>query len=128
LLAEHFLRLFSREYGKRQKALGADALQILLQYAWPGNVRELRNVIERMVIMVPQEVIKQDDVASALRLRPQSEPERPAASGEELDGTLREAREQFEKAFILRRLRETHWNITRAASGWGSSAAISTAR
>jgi two-component system nitrogen regulation response regulator NtrX len=72
-----------------------------------------------MVIMVPQEVIKQDDVASALRLRPQSEPERPAASGEELDGTLREAREQFEKAFILRRLRETHWNITRAAERLG---------
>jgi len=119
LLAEHFLRLFSCEYGKRQKALGADALQVLLQYAWPGNVRELRNVIERMVIMVPQEIIGQDDMASALRLRPQSEPETRVASGEEMKGTLREARERFEKAFILRRLQETHWNITRAAERLG---------
>jgi two-component system nitrogen regulation response regulator NtrX len=119
LLAEHFLRLFSREYGKRQKALGAEAMQLLVQYGWPGNVRELRNVIERMVIMVPQEVIRQDDVASALRLRPQSEPETPAAAGAEMDGTLREAREQFEKAFIFRRLREAHWNITRAAERLG---------
>jgi two-component system nitrogen regulation response regulator NtrX len=119
LLADHFLRRFSREYGKRQKALGAEAMQLLVQYAWPGNVRELRNVIERMVIMVPQEVIRQDDVASALRLRPQSEPETPAAAGAEMDGTLREAREQFEKAFILRRLREAHWNITRASERLG---------
>jgi two-component system nitrogen regulation response regulator NtrX len=119
LLAEHFLRLFSREYGKRQKALGTEAMQVLLQYPWPGNVRELRNVIERMVIMVPQEVIQHDDVASALRLRPQSEPETPVASGEEMEGTLREARDQFEKEFILRRLREAHWNITRTAERLG---------
>jgi two-component system, NtrC family, nitrogen regulation response regulator NtrX len=119
LLAEHFLRLFSREYGKRQKALGAEAMKVLVQYAWPGNVRELRNVIERMVIMVPQEVIRQDDVASALRLRPQSEPEAAAVPDGAMDGTLREAREQFEKAFIERRLREAHWNITRASERLG---------
>ncbi len=119
LLADHFLRLFSREYGKRQKVMDAEAMQLLVQYAWPGNVRELRNVIERMVIMVPQEIIGQDDVASALRLRQPSETGTPVASGAEMEGTLREAREEFEKAFILRRLREAHWNITRAAERLG---------
>jgi two-component system nitrogen regulation response regulator NtrX len=119
LLATHFLGLFSQEYGKRQKGLGPEAMDLLLQYAWPGNVRELRNVIERMVIMVPQEIIGRDDLAASLRLRAPAEPETAAAPGEEVEGTLREAREQFEKAFILRRLRETHGNITRAAERLG---------
>ena len=119
LLATHFLGLFSQEYGKRQKVLSPEAMDLLLQYAWPGNVRELRNVIERMVIMVPQETIGRDDLAASLRLRAPAEPEAAAAPEGEADGTLREAREQFEKAFILRRLRETHWNITRAAERLG---------
>jgi two-component system nitrogen regulation response regulator NtrX len=119
LLATHFLGLFSREYGKRQKTLSRDAVDLLLQYAWPGNVRELRNVIERMVIMVPHEVIERQDLTSSLRLRPQSDIEPVAGPGDDIDGTLREARDEFEKAFILRRLRETHWNITRAAERLG---------
>jgi two-component system nitrogen regulation response regulator NtrX len=119
LLATHFLDLFSREYGKRQKTLSRDAADLLLQYAWPGNVRELRNVIERMVIMVPHEVIERQDLTASLRLRPQSDIEPVAGPGDDIDGTLREARDEFEKAFILRRLRETHWNITRAAERLG---------
>ena len=119
LLATHFLGLFSREYGKRQKALRPEAMELLLQYAWPGNVRELRNVIERMVIMVPQESIALDDLAPSLRLRGPSEA--PAAPGpaDTMEGSLREAKDEFEKAFILRRLREMHWNITRAAERLG---------
>jgi two-component system, NtrC family, nitrogen regulation response regulator NtrX len=119
LLATYFLGVFSREYGKRQKGLTPEAMDLLVHYAWPGNVRELRNVVERMVIMVPQETIARDDLAASLRLRVHAEPDTAAASGEEMDGTLREAREQFEKAFIQRRLREAHWNITRAAEHLG---------
>jgi two-component system nitrogen regulation response regulator NtrX len=119
LLATHFLDLFSREYGKRQKALRPEAMALLLQYAWPGNVRELRNVIERMVIMVPQESIGFDDLASSLRLRGPSEAPAAAGPADTVEGSLREARDEFEKAFILRRLRETHWNITRAAERLG---------
>jgi two-component system nitrogen regulation response regulator NtrX len=119
LLATHFLGLFSHEYGKRQKTLSPDTVNLLLQYAWPGNVRELRNVIERMVIMVPHDVIGRQDLAPSLRLRSQSEDESPAGPEVDLDGTLREARDTFEKAFIERRLREAHWNITRAAERLG---------
>ena len=119
LLAAHFLGMFSREYGKRQKTLRPEAMDLLLQYTWPGNVRELRNVIERMVIMVPQDAIGRDDLAPSLRFRPGNDPVPPAVPGEDTEGTLRDAREEFEKAFILRRLRETHWNITRAAERLG---------
>ena len=113
LLAEHFLGLFSREYGKREKTISRDALDLLLKYPWPGNVRELRNVMERMVIMVPRNSIEAGDLETSLRIRVEPEPV------EEMEGTLREAREQFEKKFILHRLQETHWNITRAAERLG---------
>jgi two-component system nitrogen regulation response regulator NtrX len=119
LLATHFLGLFSREYGKRQKTLRPEAMELLLQYAWPGNVRELRNVIERMVIMVPQESIAFDDLAPSLRLRGASEAPPAPDPADAMEGLLREAKDEFEKAFILRRLREMHWNITRAAERLG---------
>jgi two-component system nitrogen regulation response regulator NtrX len=119
LLAGHFLGLFAQEYGRRQKALSPEAMDLLLQYAWPGNVRELRNVIERMVIMVPHEVIGRDDLVSSIRLRPQNDAETASEPADELEGTLREARDEFEKVFILRRLQDTHWNITRAAERLG---------
>lgn len=115
LLAEHFLCLFSEEYGKRVKRLSPEALKLLLQHPWPGNVRELRNVIERMVIMVPRDTIAHYDVAPSLRARPGATPESPAESAQDWDGTLREARDRFEREFILRRLAEAHWNITRTA-------------
>ena len=113
LLAEHFLGLFSGEYGKREKNISRDALDLLVKYPWPGNVRELRNVMERMVIMVPRNSIEAGDLETSLRIRTEPGPV------EEMEGTLREAREQFEKKFILRRLQETHWNITRTAERLG---------
>ena len=119
LLAAHFLRLFSEEYGKREKGLSGEAMDLLLQHPWPGNVRELRNVIERMVIMVPQESIGAFDVAPSLRARPGATPEAPTEPAVEWDGTLREARERFEREYIFRRLAEGHWNITRTAERLG---------
>jgi two-component system nitrogen regulation response regulator NtrX len=119
LLATYFLHLFSEEYGKREKNLSPEALDLLLQHPWPGNVRELRNVMERMVIMVPQDTIQDFDLAPSLRARPGAAAEAPSEPATEWDGTLREAREQFERQYILRRLGETHWNITRTAERLG---------
>jgi len=119
LLATHFLRFFSEEYGKRVKNLSLEAMDLLLQHPWPGNVRELRNVIERMVIMVPQDVIQPFDIASSLRARPGTAPEAAPEQAMEWDGTLREARDRFEREYILRRLAEAHWNITRTAERLG---------
>jgi len=119
LLAAHFLRLFCEEYNKREKALSREALDLLLRYGWPGNVRELRNVMERMVIMVPGETIREPDLAGSLRARAGGPAEAAAEPGGEWDGTLREARERFEREYILRRLREAQWNVTRAAQQMG---------
>jgi two-component system nitrogen regulation response regulator NtrX len=119
LLAAHFLRLFSQEYGKREKRLTREGLELLAQHAWPGNVRELRNVMERMVIMVPQEAIGPEDLAPSLRPRPGAGLEAPAEPAAEEDATLREARDRFEREFILRCLKLSNWNITRAAERMG---------
>src|SRR3990172_6382923 len=61
LLARHFLKGFCAEYGKRERSLAADTMELFLQHPWPGNVRELKNVVERLVIMVPEEVICRSD-------------------------------------------------------------------
>ena len=62
LLADHFMAMLAREYGRRAKRFDADAQEALQRYAWPGNVRELRNVIERLMIMVPGERVAARDM------------------------------------------------------------------
>jgi two-component system nitrogen regulation response regulator NtrX len=119
LLANYFLLLFSQEYGKRKKTLNRAAMDLLLQHPWPGNVRELRNVMERMVIMVPGDTILDTDVAPSLRVRPGATPETTAEPEAPWDGPLRDARDRFERQYILRRLQEAHWNITRTAERLG---------
>ncbi len=63
LLADHFMAELAREYGRRPKRLDAAAVAGLRSYRWPGNVRELRNVIERLMIMVPGHTIALADLA-----------------------------------------------------------------
>ena len=62
LLADHFMAEFAREYGRRIKTFEPDAVKVLQRYQWPGNVRELRNVIERLMIMVPGDAISAADL------------------------------------------------------------------
>ncbi len=115
LLARHFLKGFCTEYGKKEKSLSPDAVELFLRHPWPGNVRELRNVIERLVIMVPGEVIQRFHVEPALHARPIREEEIsfvPDVSGA---ASLREARNRFEREYILMHLRENQWNVTRTA-------------
>ncbi len=114
LLARYFLQSFCQEYGKPEKDLSPEAMDLLVDYQWPGNVRELRNVMERMVIMAQTRTIQHFDVASSLR---QGGPRREG--GPVPDGTLREARSRWEREFILRRLEENQWNVTRTAERLG---------
>src|SRR5580765_7957996 len=57
LLADHFMATLAREHGRRPKVFAPEATAELQRYEWPGNVRELRNLIERLLIMVPGDVI-----------------------------------------------------------------------
>ncbi len=114
LLVQYFLHSVCQEYGKPDKDLSPEAMELLVEYQWPGNVRELRNVVERMVIMVATRTIHHFDIASSLR---QVEAKREVWPTP--DGTLRDARSRFEREFILRRLEESQWNVTKAAERLG---------
>jgi two-component system nitrogen regulation response regulator NtrX len=113
LLVEHFLKTFCAEYGKRLKSLSGEAVAYFMGYDWPGNVRELRNMVERLVIMSPEDVITPADLPPPLRPREVVElaPGGPAS--------LRDAREAFERGYILGELRVHEWNITRTAKALG---------
>jgi two-component system nitrogen regulation response regulator NtrX len=114
LLAEHFIGEFSREYGRRPKHFDSGAATGLRSYRWPGNVRELRNVIERLMIMVPGEMITLPNLAFLDRagaLAPE------AAEATSLP--LHEARDRFERDYILRALAANHGNISRTADALG---------
>jgi two-component system nitrogen regulation response regulator NtrX len=113
-LAEHFMAEFAREYGRRPKRLDSGAATGLRSYRWPGNVRELRNVIERLMIMVPGDTISLGDLAflESGSVAPQETPGQPALP-------LHEARERFEREYILRALAAQNGNISRTADALG---------
>jgi two-component system nitrogen regulation response regulator NtrX len=115
LLVEHFIHLFAEENAKRPKTISVEALAYFLSYEWPGNVRELRNMVERLVIMTPGDVIGPEALPPPLR------PRDPVASAEDTqrEKTLKEARETFERAYILGELHAQEWNMTRTADKLG---------
>jgi two-component system nitrogen regulation response regulator NtrX len=113
LLVEHFIAVFCHENGKPVKRLDGEALAYFLTYDWPGNVRELRNMVERLVIMAPHATIGPEDLPPPLR--PKDVGEMTAAGPR----SLRDARDSFERAFILAELRVHEWNMTRTAERLG---------
>jgi two-component system, NtrC family, nitrogen regulation response regulator NtrX len=100
LLADHFVRAFCKAQGRRPRPFTASALAVLLGHEWPGNVRELRNVAERIVALGDDGRIDADEARRGLQ-EVDVVGSVPAGDG------LREARAEFERAFIRRAL-EAH--------------------
>ncbi|MBI3826793.1 MAG: sigma-54-dependent Fis family transcriptional regulator [Candidatus Rokubacteria bacterium] len=113
-LIDHFIALFCAENGKRIKTVSGEALAYFLAHDWPGNVRELRNMVERLVIMAPRDVIGSEDLPAPVRPKPET-----AGEGEPRDRSLREARDNFERVYIVAELRANEWNVTRTAERLG---------
>ncbi|MEK6529291.1 MAG: sigma-54 dependent transcriptional regulator [candidate division NC10 bacterium] len=108
-LVTHFIAKYNREFGKAVRGISPGVLPVLLEYDWPGNVRELENIIERSVALVRGPVIRLADLPLDLAL-PDAGP-----GGPEPGLSLKEARERFERQFILRVLDRVDWNQSRAA-------------
>jgi two-component system nitrogen regulation response regulator NtrX len=120
VLVQHFVGQFARDNNRRPARFGPDAIQELRQARWRGNIRELRNAVERLLIMTDRDTVEADDVRRVIRpddgaqfagaaAAPRAVPEsaRP--------GTLREFKEWSERAFLVEKLREHDWNISRTA-------------
>ncbi len=112
LLVDYFMDHFCQRYGKPRKSISRQAMHRLHSYHWPGNVRELKNIVERLVIMVPSLKVELSDLPAALS-RPNVREFRPPAQ------SWQEAREDFERKFILEKLREYDGNISRTAAAIG---------
>ena len=119
LLAEHFMALLAREYGRRPKMFEADAVIALRQYVWPGNVRELHNVVERLMIMVPGDRIASRDLSFLDESLTPGSDVPAAAARPAVAEPLHEARDRFERDYILRALTAQRGNISRTAERLG---------
>jgi len=110
LLVDHFLVIFNKELMKDIRGISREALELMVNYGWPGNIRELRNVIERMVAIGKETTISEKRLPLDILL----------AGAETVNDyydkvSLRDARNEFERQFIMKILEKTNWNQTKAA-------------
>jgi len=110
VLAQHFARLFSEEHNYHPKKFTPNALKALSDAPWRGNVRELRNMIERLVIMVPADSIDVTDLPAEFFRTPVD-----IISTAMRLSTLQDFKDEAEKAFIVAKLREHGWNVSKTA-------------
>jgi two-component system nitrogen regulation response regulator NtrX len=110
VLSQHFVALFAQEHNYHQKKFTPAALKALSDAQWRGNVRELRNMIERLVIMVPTDAIDITDLPSEFFRTPTD-----IISTAMRLSTLQEFKDEAEKAFIVAKLREHGWNVSKTA-------------
>lgn len=114
-LLNHFADQFVREGKTIRKTFSAEALQCLQDYAWPGNVRELKNFVERVYILTPGDYVDVHDLRFAgLEVSRSHASSASTLAFEEL-GNFRDARAEFEKQYLIKKINENGGNITRTA-------------
>jgi len=111
LFIDYFLEYFSRQDGKKTKKMSGEAMEAFLNYTWPRNVSELINVIERFVIIVTEDEIKDSHLSLLVESR---EPESVSRVDQKL--SLKEASEQFEKEYIHKILVKHKWDLAKTAA------------
>ncbi len=114
LLASHFGERFIQQGGELYKTFSEKSLTILAQYDWPGNITELKNFVERVYILTPNDSIEVHDLKYAGLPMMNN-----IVSGIPSDKTFREARAQFEKEFLIRKITENDGNISKTAETIG---------
>jgi two-component system nitrogen regulation response regulator NtrX len=124
-LVQHFAKRTAEEHNLKPKRFDQSAMDALSRYRWRGNIRELRNTVERLLIMTPSESVRVDDLPAEIRsgesarATTASEPDAQVKTGEAAapggGGTLREFKDAAERAYLVQKLRENNWNISRTA-------------
>jgi two-component system response regulator GlrR len=103
LLANNFLQLLSKKYGKKLNGFSPDAMELLIAAPWPGNVRQLQNIVEQTVVLsttplVPATLVQkalQDDIGSIM--------------------SFETARKNFERDYLIKLLKATNGSVTQAS-------------
>lgn len=118
LLVADFISQF-RHKGLGDKQFTPEAFQLLQHHSWPGNVRELRNLVERLLIMVPGEMILAEDVALNLGSTSGLQPPVPHTGSAYQHLAYKEARRQFETDYLRAKLEENDGNVSKTAEDIG---------
>ena len=116
-LVRHFADLFARDNNFKRKTFTSAAMERLRQMHWRGNIRELRNFVERLMIMSPNEAIDAKDIPESGVVRPEAAATAAGASAAPWmhAATLQEFKSESERAYLVARLRENGWNISKTA-------------
>jgi len=117
-LAERFLLDFALREGQPQKTITDDAINLLMRHDWPGNVRELKNIIERLIILTPNNTITARDIPP-LKARVDNSEALPAPPVASSADSLKDAKMDFERKFIIKKLEEYEGNISKTAEAIG---------
>lgn len=112
LLVNHFINETVTLNGLQEKTITDELMNIFVNYDWPGNVRQLKNIVERMVVLSEDDVLDIKDAPSIL-LSNEEEINSDSINGCSL--SLKEARDEFEKKYILKALQLNNWNIAQTA-------------
>ncbi len=110
---DYYLQEFARQTAREVPVISSEAIKLLTSYSWPGNVRELKNLMERLVIMTSSGKINVEDIPAYIHSGAGSEPQGL------LKKSLKDAKKEFEKEFIARKLDEFQWNVSRTANAIG---------
>ena len=113
-LVRHYMDYFSRENNSRPRRITQTALDAMQRYRWKGNVRELRNTVERLIIMTANDTIDVGDLPDAIRT-PSGSAQRTADFEPAKASTLREFKDTSERLYLVAKLRENAWNISKTA-------------
>jgi two-component system nitrogen regulation response regulator NtrX len=119
VLAEHFVRQLTDQNNWKPKAFSREAMEVLGRYPWPGNVRELRNVIERVLLLAPGDVVEAATIVRALPQPAAGSSQGFAATGALAMGTLAQRVEAFERETLLAELKRNHHHMTNTAKALG---------
>jgi len=122
-LVRHYMDFFSRESNVRPKRITSAAMDVLSRSRWKGNIRELRNTVERLNIMTGGDTIDVADLPETVRSNMGgglASPKSPGDGEATKAGTLREFKENAERNFLVGKLRENGWNISKTAEVIGT--------
>jgi two-component system, NtrC family, nitrogen regulation response regulator NtrX len=124
-LVQHFAKRTAEEHNLKPKRFDAAALEALQRYRWRGNIRELRNTVERLMIMTPADIVRVDDLPPDLRngdapravstTETMSAPKSGGEPQSSSPSTLRAFKDASERAYLVQKLRENAWNISKTA-------------
>ena len=115
-LADEFLKEFSLKTNLESKEFSEEAFEVLKKYHWPGNVRQLKNLVERLVIMTPEKRIQAEDIPAPFNREPAAKDEFDLSR---MGDTYKDAKINFEKAFIAKKLRDFNGNISQTSEAIG---------